>query len=50
MVTQQEKRPGHGLTLQQLLNALNEELLAQTVSGKLASDLDVVRLAPAVLS
>ncbi|KAF9642517.1 hypothetical protein BDM02DRAFT_3133035, partial [Thelephora ganbajun] len=40
MDTQLEKHPGHGLTLQQLLHALNEELSAQTVSGQLASDLD----------
>ena len=42
MDTKDAKHPGHGLTLQQLLRALNEELLAQTASGQLASDLGVV--------
>ena len=44
MDIQHAKHPGHGLTIQQLLHALNEELLAQTASGQLASDLDEVRL------
>ena len=44
MDTQRAKHPGHGLTIQQLLHALNEELLAQTASGQLVSDLDIVRL------
>ena len=44
MDTQRAERPGHGLTLQKLLHALNEELLAQTASGQLASDLGEVRL------
>lgn len=46
MDTQHTKHPAHGLTLQQLLDALNEELLTQTASGRLASDLDRVRLSP----
>ena len=46
MDTQHTKHPGHGLTLQELLHALNEELLAQAASGQLASDLDGVRLSP----
>jgi len=44
MDAQYEKLPSHGSTLQQLLQALNAELLAQTASGKLASDLSEVRL------
>jgi hypothetical protein len=44
MDTQHANHPGHELTLQQLLRALNEELLAQTASGQLASDLGVVRI------
>jgi len=44
MDAQHEKIPDHGSTLQQLLQALNAELLAQTASGKLASDLSEVRL------
>ena len=44
MDSQHENRFAHGLTLQELLRALNEELLAQTSSGQLASDLNTVRL------
>jgi hypothetical protein len=44
MDTQHETHPGHGLTLHQLLHALNAELLAQTTSGQLASDLSEVWL------
>ena len=46
MDTQRTNHPGHGLTLQQLLRALDEELSAQTASGQLASDLGGVRLSP----
>ena len=42
--TQHEKYPGHGLTLQQLMHALNEELSAQITSGQLAADPDGVRI------
>ena len=44
MDTQHTNHPDHGLTLQRLLRALNEELFAQTASGQLASDLGGVRL------
>jgi len=44
MDPQHEKLPGHGTTLQQLLQAMNAELLTQTASGRLASDLGKVRL------
>jgi len=44
MDVQHEKLPSHGSTPQQLLQALNAELLAQTASGELASDLSEVRL------
>jgi len=47
MDTNHTKHPGHGLTLQQLLHALNEELSAQTISGQLVSDLGGVRLGSA---
>jgi len=46
MDAQHTKHPGHGLTIQELLHALNEELSAQTDSGQLASDLGGVRLRP----
>lgn len=42
MDVQHEKHPAHRLTLQQLFQTLDEELLAQTVSGQLASDLSEV--------
>ena len=48
MDTQHTNYPGHGLTLQQLLHALNEELSAQTASGQLASDLGSVRLSSTI--
>ena len=44
MDTQHEELPGHGSTLQQLLQALSAGLLTQIASGKLASDLGGVRL------
>jgi len=44
METQRKELPGHESTIQQLLQALNAELLAQTTFGKLASDLGEVRL------
>ena len=44
MDTQHAKYPGHELTIQQLLHALNEELSAQTASGQLTSDLGGVCL------
>lgn len=42
MDTQHEKHSGHGLTLLQLLHALNTELSAQAASGQLTADLGVV--------
>jgi len=44
METQREELPGYGSTLQQLPQALNAELLTQTASGELASDLGEVLL------
>ena len=44
MDTKHKRRPGHGFTLQQLIHALNEELVTQRASGQLASDLGGVRV------